>query len=122
VTKCKTGEIRGRVRSVTLREGSGILERRLGLRLHEEDASEREPGELEGLGANWRMSHTAGKEPELTEATDMARARQRPQNKRRTTACGSRAPWACAQSERGGEGARLRAQLSGGGRVSVGRL
>jgi hypothetical protein len=29
-TKCKTGEIRGRVRSVTLRGGSGILERRQG--------------------------------------------------------------------------------------------
>jgi hypothetical protein len=32
---------------------------------------------------------------------------------------GGGAPWARAQSEREGEGARLRAQLSGGGRVSV---
>jgi hypothetical protein len=31
-----------------------------------------------------------------------------------------RTPWARAQSERVGEGARLRAQLSGGGRVSEG--
>jgi hypothetical protein len=38
-----------------------------GLRLHGEDASERGLGEPEGLGANWRMSHAAGEEAELTE-------------------------------------------------------
>jgi hypothetical protein len=54
----------------------------VGLRLHGENAGERGPGEPEGLGANQRVSHTIGEEVELTEATDTARARWRPQNER----------------------------------------
>jgi hypothetical protein len=86
VTKCKTGENRGGVRSVTLSGGSGTLERRPG---HGEgwvdgdgasttrgEHSERGSGELEGLGANRRVSHTADEEAELTEATDTERARR----------------------------------------------
>jgi hypothetical protein len=45
------------------------------LRLHREKADERGPGEIEGLGANQRVSHIAGEEAELTEATDAADAR-----------------------------------------------
>jgi hypothetical protein len=91
----------------------------LRLRLHGENAGERGSVEPEGLGANRRMSHTAGEEAELIKATDMARGRWQLQNERRTTVSGGRAPWACAQNEREGEGARLRAQLSGGWWVSV---
>jgi hypothetical protein len=52
----------------------------VGLRLHGENASERGPSEPEGLGANRKMSHVAGKEAELTEVIDAADARRRPQN------------------------------------------
>jgi hypothetical protein len=39
------------------------------LRLQGEEADERGPCEPEGLGANRKMSHVAGEEAELTEAT-----------------------------------------------------
>ena len=68
------------------------------------------------------MSHPDGEEAVLTEAAGATKTQRRPQNKRRTTASGSGAPWARAQSEREGEGAQLSAQLSGEGRVSVGRV
>jgi hypothetical protein len=66
------------------------------LRLLEESSSERGPGEPEGEGANRRASRIAGDKVELTEATNMARARRRPQNGRETTASGDETPWACA--------------------------
>jgi hypothetical protein len=56
------------------------------LRLQGEEAGERGPGEPAGLGANRKMSHVAGEEAELTEATGVAETQQRPQNGRRTTA------------------------------------
>jgi hypothetical protein len=71
---------------------------------------------------NQGVSWVAGDEAKLTEATDTARVRRRPQNGCETSANGGEAPWVHAQSERDGEGARLRAQLSRGGRVSVGGL
>jgi hypothetical protein len=64
------------------------------------------------------MSHVAGEEVELTEATSAVETQWRRQNGRRTTASFT----ARAQSEREGEGARLGAQLSEGGRVWVGGL
>jgi hypothetical protein len=73
------------------------------LRLQGEEASEREPGEPVGLGANRKTSHVAGKEAELTEATGAAETQRRPQNGRWTTMSFT----ARAQSEREGEGARL---------------
>jgi hypothetical protein len=88
------------------------------LRLQGEEASEREPGELVGLGANRKTSHVAGKEAELTEATGAAETQRRPQNGRWTTM----SFMARAQSE------RERARVLGwgaterGGLVSVGRL
>ena len=45
------------------------------LRLYGEKACEHGPGETEGLGANQRVSHVAGEDVELTEATDAADAR-----------------------------------------------
>jgi hypothetical protein len=53
------------------------------VQLHEEKAGERGLGETEGLGANQRVSHVAGEEAKLTEATDMADARRWPRNGRR---------------------------------------
>jgi hypothetical protein len=52
----------------------------VGLQLHGENAGERRPGEIEGLGANQRVSRVAGEGAELTEASDAADARRRPQN------------------------------------------
>jgi hypothetical protein len=56
-----------------------------GLRLHGENAGEQGPGEIEGFGANHRVSHVASEEVELTEAMDATDARRRPRNGRRTT-------------------------------------
>ena len=42
------------------------------LRLHGEEVDERGPGKPKGLGANQKVSHVAGEEAELTEATDVA--------------------------------------------------
>jgi hypothetical protein len=78
-----------------------------GLRLHGENAGERGPGEPEGLGANWKMSHIAGEEAELTEATDVAGAWRWPRND-------DGAPRARVQSGRESEGVRLGAQLGEG--------
>jgi hypothetical protein len=50
------------------------------LRLQGEEAGERGPGELEGLGANRKTSHVAGEEAELTEATGMAETQRQLQN------------------------------------------
>jgi hypothetical protein len=51
---------------------------------------------------------------ELIEATSMARAQLQSWNGRRASASGGGAAWLHAQGERGGEGARLRAQMSRG--------
>jgi hypothetical protein len=75
-----------------------------------------------GDGANRGVSRVAGDEAELTEATDMMRARRRPQNRHETTANDGGASWVHVQSEGEGKDARLGAQLSGGGRVRVGGL
>jgi hypothetical protein len=83
---------------------------------------ERGPRETEGEGANRGVSRVAGDKAKLTNATNTARARRRPKNGRETTANSGGASWVHAQSERGGEGAWLRAQLSGEGQVSVGGL
>ena len=80
------------------------------LRLYGEKACEHGPGETEGLGANQRVSHVAGEDVELTEATDAADARRRPRNRRRiTTELHERA---CKARE--SKGVRMRAQLSEG--------
>ena len=92
------------------------------LRLHEESSGERGPSEPEAEGANRRASQIAGDKAELTEATNTVRARRRLQNRRETMASGGGTPWAHAQSKREGKGARLKAQLSGEGQVSVGGL
>jgi hypothetical protein len=66
------------------------------------------------------VSRAADEEAELTEATSATETQRRLQNERRTTVSGGGASWARSQSEREGKGARLSAQLSGEGRVSVG--
>jgi hypothetical protein len=52
------------------------------------------------MGANQRVSSVAGKEAELTEATDAIGARRRMHNELKVTADGDSAPWACTQCER----------------------
>jgi hypothetical protein len=59
-------------------------------------SGEREPREIEGRGANQRVSRVAGEEAELTGATDVIGAQRRPCNGRRTTA----ALHGCARSAR----------------------
>jgi hypothetical protein len=56
------------------------------LRLQGEEAGELGPGKLEGMGANRMMSHIAGEEADLTEATSATETQRRPQNGRWTTA------------------------------------
>jgi hypothetical protein len=85
-----------------------------GLRLHEEDSGERGQGKPEGLEVNREMFRVAYGEAELTEATGATRARQRSQNGRRASVSCGGATWSRAQSERGGERAQLRAQMSRG--------
>jgi hypothetical protein len=51
-----------------------------GLQLHMENADERGPGETERLRAKRKMSCVDGEGVELTEETDAADARRRPQN------------------------------------------
>jgi hypothetical protein len=83
----------------------------VGLRLHGENAGERGVGKLEGLGANWRVFHTADEKAELTEATDTTRARRWPQNEWWRSSLGT-----CAERERGrgcsAEGATERGRAS----------
>jgi hypothetical protein len=50
------------------------------LLLQGEQAGERGPDEPEGLGANRKMSHVAGEEVELTEATSAVETQWRRQN------------------------------------------
>jgi hypothetical protein len=64
----------------------------MGLQLHGENASERGPGELEGLRANRKMSHVSGEEVELTEAAGATETQRPPQNGRWTMASSGRAP------------------------------
>jgi hypothetical protein len=85
-----------------------------GLRLRKKCSGERGPGKSERGRANQRVARVANGKPELTEATDGARARRRSQNGWRSTVSGGGAIWSRAQSERGGERVRLRAQMSGG--------
>jgi hypothetical protein len=92
------------------------------LRWGRERTCERGPRETEGEGANRGVSWVTSDEAKLTEVTDTARARRRPQNGHETTANDGGASWVRALSEREGEGARLGVQLSGGGRVSVAGL
>jgi hypothetical protein len=66
------------------------------------------------LGANQEVSHVASEGVELIEARGATETQRWPQNGRQTTTS-----FMGAQSEREGEGARLRAPLSGGGQVSV---
>jgi hypothetical protein len=79
--------------------------------LHGENAGERGVGKLEGLGANWRVFHTADEKAELTEATDTTRARRWPQNEWWRSSLGT-----CAERERGrgcsAEGATERGRAS----------
>jgi hypothetical protein len=89
------------------------------LRLQGEEAGEHRPGELEGLEANWKLSHVAGEEVELTKAMGVEETQGRLQNGRQTTTSFT----ARMQSERErGRGCLAGAQLRGGGRVSVGGL
>jgi hypothetical protein len=85
-----------------------------GLRLRKKCSGERGPGKSERGRANQRVSREGDGEAELTEATDGARARRRSQNGRRSSVSDDGAIWSRAQSERGGERVRLRAQVSGG--------
>jgi hypothetical protein len=45
-------------------------------RLRGKKSGEREPGEIEGLGANQRVSRVVGEEAELTRATNATGARR----------------------------------------------
>jgi hypothetical protein len=120
-TKGIPGEIRGGVRSVTLRGGSGTLERRPG---HGEDTGrwqrgrertgERGPRETEWEGANRGMSRVAGDKAKLTEATDTARAQRRPQNGHETTVNGGGAPTVCTRCEASAEGCECVSEGRGG--------
>jgi hypothetical protein len=64
VSRTKSRARRGR--------GSTVTE----LRLHEESSGEHGPSEPEAEGASRRASRIAGDKAELTEATDMVRARR----------------------------------------------
>jgi hypothetical protein len=90
------------------------------LRLYGEKACERRSGETEGLGANQRVSHIAGEDAELTEATGTPDAQRRPRNRRRiTTELHGRVRKARERErERESKGVRMRVQLSKGKRVS----
>jgi hypothetical protein len=48
----------------------------------DEKFGEREPREIEGLGANQRVSRVAGEEAEFIRAMDVTGARRRPRNGR----------------------------------------
>jgi hypothetical protein len=48
--------------------------------MHGKEVGESERGEPMGLGANRKMSHVAGKEAKLTEATGEVETQRRPQN------------------------------------------
>jgi hypothetical protein len=67
-----------------------------------------------GKQANQRVSRVADSEAELTDATDGTRTRRRSWNGRQSTVGSGGALWPRAQSEREGEGVRLRAQVSEG--------
>jgi hypothetical protein len=100
-----------------LGNSEGVVEPRVdggGLRLRKKCSGERGPGKLERGRANQRVARVANGKPKLTEATDGARARRRSQNEWRSTVSGGGAIWSRAQSERGGERVRRRAQMSGG--------
>jgi hypothetical protein len=56
----------------------GLGSTTVGLRLHGENAGDCGPSELEGLGANRKMSHVAGEEAELTEAAGAIETQRRP--------------------------------------------
>jgi hypothetical protein len=58
-----------------VRTQGGLGSTTVELRLHGENTGERGPGEIEGLGANQRVSRVAGEESKLTEATDTTEAR-----------------------------------------------
>jgi hypothetical protein len=60
------------------------------------------------------VSRAAGDAAELTEGTGATRAQRRSQNGRRTSVSSGRVAWSRAQGGRGGERARLRAQVSKG--------
>ena len=62
------------------------------LRLDRERISERGLREFEGEGVNRWVSRVAGDQAKLTKATDMMRARRRPQNGHETTENGGGAP------------------------------
>jgi hypothetical protein len=85
-----------------------------GLQLRKKRSGERGPGKSERGRANQRASRVADGEAELTAATNGARARRRSQNGRWSTVSHGGATLLRAQSERGGERVRLRAQLSRG--------
>jgi hypothetical protein len=92
-----------------------------GLRLHGEDAGERGAGKTRGDGANRGVSWVAGDKAELTEATDTARARRRPQNGRETMASGGGTPWTRLQCEASAEGCECTSE-GRGGRAGAGQL
>jgi hypothetical protein len=60
------------------------------------------------------VSRVAGDVAELTEATDAVRAQPRSWNGRQASVSGNEAVWLHAQGERGGQRARMRAQVSRG--------
>jgi hypothetical protein len=85
-----------------------------GLRLRKKRSGERGLGKPERGRSNQRVSRVDDGKAELTEATDGAWARRQSQNGRQSMVGGGGALWSRAQSKRGGERVRLRAQVSGG--------
>jgi hypothetical protein len=100
-----------------LGDGGEAVEPRVdggGLWVRKERSGERGPGKPGREKAHRRASRVADGEAELNEARDGVRALRRVQNGRRPSVSGGGATWSRAQSERGGERARLEAQMNGG--------
>jgi hypothetical protein len=100
-----------------LGNGGGAVEPRVKgdeLRLHKKRSGECGPRKSESGRANQRVSRVTDGEAEFTAATDGVWARRRSQNGQQASVSGGGATWSRAQSERGVERVRLRAQVSGG--------
>jgi hypothetical protein len=89
-----------------LENGGGAMKSRVdggGALLRKKRSGERGPDKPERGWANQRVSRVADGKAELTVALDGARARQRPQNKQRSTTGGGGARCTHGQSEREGK-------------------
>jgi hypothetical protein len=88
------------------------------LRLLGKLSGERGPGKPEGLGVNRGVSRVVGDAAELTKGTSATRAERRSRNDDGLRLAATGLGWSRAQGKRGGERARLRAQMSRGKWVS----